>query len=467
MQLRPYQSDLVDRTRAALRSSRRVLVQLATGGGKTVIFSDIIRRATARGGRVLVLAHRREFIDQALNTLARNQIAAGVIMAQRPTDFSLPVQVASVQTLARRRIAWEPTIIIVDEAHHATATSYRGILGKWPSALVIGFTATPCRSDDSGLGDIFEQLICGPAAPDLIAGGYLKPVEMFSGSSVQGLRVRMGEFDTKQQADAEEKPKIIGDAVSEYAKICPGVPAIVFAVNVAEAERVAARFVASGWRARAVHGSSPDRAETLQMMADGELDVVTSCELIGEGTDIPRCGAVILLRATKSLGLYLQWCGRAMRPHKDYPTCYVLDHGGNARRFDIYPDDEIEWSLEKGLKHVKKKPRELMPGRCFTCLEMLPAPVAPICPLCEGPTRKPMAEQRYTAGELVRIEKRAAKAAAEAKRKAEREKNGRSLREWFAIAAKSGKPESWALQRHAAEQAELKARRIYEARMGI
>jgi len=356
--LRPYQSDIITRTRVALRTHRSVCIQLPTGGGKTVIFADIAARATDRDRRVLMLAHRKELIRQAAATLTRGAVAHSLIMPRETFRPDLLAAVASVQTLRKRSISpWSPDVIIVDEAHHAAADSYREILGRWPKAQIIGVTATPVRGDGRGLADIFGALVCGPTAADLIASGYLKPVEVYEGSALDDSALRKigGEFSAGSQENAAERPKLIGDAVHEYAKICPGLPAIAFCVSVAEAENVATQFQMAGWRARAVHGSSPDRTEILEALRDGRLDVVTSCDLIGEGTDIPRCACVILLRATQSIGLYLQMCGRGLRPHKDFSTCYVLDHGGNYARHQVLPDDAIEWTLEHGVRRSRKR----------------------------------------------------------------------------------------------------------------
>ena len=170
MQLRYYQQRAIADTRAAIAAgSRTPILVLPTGGGKTIIFSAIAQSAAAKGNRVLILVHRRELIHQTSSKLAWVGLDHGIIAAGvRPTDA--PVQVASVQTLARRlhRTNWQPGLIIIDEAHHATAGQWSRILEHWPSTYRLGVTATPCRLDGRGLGAAFDAMVLGPSVACLL-----------------------------------------------------------------------------------------------------------------------------------------------------------------------------------------------------------------------------------------------------------------------------------------------------------
>ena len=172
--LRDYQAKAVE----DIEKASRALYVLPTGGGKTVIATSIIERAVERGERVLMLTHRREILRQTSLKIAFDH---GLIQAGLNVDFEYPVQVASIQTLWARcmrtsKIPLPPAdIIIIDEAHHIAALTWRAILEAYPNAKRIGLTATPCRSDGRGLGNYFDELILGPQIPELIALKYLVP----------------------------------------------------------------------------------------------------------------------------------------------------------------------------------------------------------------------------------------------------------------------------------------------------
>jgi DNA repair protein RadD len=170
--LRQYQHDLIARIDAGMSTGlRRILVELPTGAGKTVVFTEKLRSASADGQQGLVLAHRRELVQQPSRKLHDLGLEHGIIAANFPGRPEEPIQVASIQTLhARavrsRKMELPPAdIVIVDEAHHATAQSWRSIIKAYPEATILGFTATPCRSDGRGLGGIFDVLVSGPSTP--------------------------------------------------------------------------------------------------------------------------------------------------------------------------------------------------------------------------------------------------------------------------------------------------------------
>ena len=389
--LRNYQNRDVNRLRQAFRIVRAALYVLPTGGGKTFCFSYITKNAAARGNRVWILVHRQELLLQSSESLSELGVEHGLIAPGHSPTTDL-VQVASVQTLVRRlgRIQ-PPDLIVIDEAHHANAASWAKVIEAYPQTRLLGVTATPCRMDGSGLGKhaggYFEEMIQGPTIAELIEQGYLSPPRVYappSGLDLSGVKSRYGDYVKKEMAAAVDRPKITGSAVEHYRRICPGVPAIAFCASVAHAEHVAAEFRGAGFRAASVDGTMHDsqRKGLIASLGNGRLQVLTSCDIVSEGTDIPVVGVAILLRPTQSTGLYLQQVGRALRTYPGKEYAVILDHVGNCHRHGL-PDDIREWSLEGTRKNGKKKKPEEKIDRVKQCERCyaVHAP-APKCPQC-------------------------------------------------------------------------------------
>lgn len=387
MILRDYQRRAVDDLRAAYaRGARAPLFVLATGGGKTFTFVYVAQNAVARGNRVLILVHRQELLMQASRSLSAMGVQHGLIAAGHPQTDE-PVQVASVQTLVRR-LARGPLsfdLIVVDESHHAVAGSWRKIIQSLPNARVLGVTATPIRSDGKGLRDVFDAMVLGPSIGELIALGYLVQPVVYAPPTpldLTGVRRRMGDFDQAQLAERLDKPAITGSAVGHYAKLCNGKPAIAFCVSVAHAQHVAEQFRAAGFRAQSIDGSMHDteRKRAIDDLGTGRLHVLTSCDIISEGTDIPVVSAAILLRPTQSMGLYLQQVGRTLRPALGKDRAIILDHVGNCHRHGM-PDADRQWSLD-GVQSTKRAANDNAPTlrQCEKCYAVfLPRAVCPEC----------------------------------------------------------------------------------------
>ena len=368
MQLRPYQSQLVTDIRLQYQLGRRsVLAVLATGGGKTVIFTHIAQSAAKKGNRVCILVHRQELLDQASRALTVMGVPHGLIAAGRGMDLSHAVQVASVGTIARRLHQLPQgflQLLVIDEAHHSNAGTWAKVVGHFNAAKLLGVTATPCRSDGRGLGEHYQSMVLGPSAAWLTEHGYLAPARVFAppGFDSTGLRKRMGDFDMTQAADRVQ----LGDCLSHYQQHLSGQTAIAFCCSVAHAEAVAGLFRSAGIAAASIDGSmdATTRRRLLSDLGDGRLKVLTSCQLIGEGVDVPSVGGCILLRPTASVALHLQMIGRCLRP-QDGKTAVVLDHVGNTLRLGHHLEDR-EWTLEG----VQKRDREAAPSvkvcpRCF------------------------------------------------------------------------------------------------------
>ena len=408
MNLRPYQQQLVTDIRLQYQlGHRKVLAVLPTGAGKTVCFSHIAQAAAKKGNRICILVHRAELLDQASRSLSSMSVQHGLIQANRAMDLSAAVQVASVQTLARRlhklpRDFFQ--LVIIDEAHHSNAGTWAKVLDHFQSAHVLGVTATPIRLDGRGLGEHYQAMVEGPSAAWLTDNGYLASARVLAppGFDTTGLRKRMGDFDTKE---AEHRiGTIMGDCLSHYRKHLNGQTAIAFCCSVAHAEAVAALFQCNGIPAASIDGSmdAGTRRELLSDLGTGRIKVLTSCALIGEGVDVPSVGGCILLRPTASTSLHLQMIGRCLRPSPGKAAAVVLDHVGNTLRLGHHLEPR-EWTLDG----LAKRDREAAPSvkvcpQCFAT-SMSAAQVCRECGHVFAPQET--RELKVVEGELVEMQR--------------------------------------------------------------
>jgi DNA repair protein RadD len=449
--LRDYQSRAIHDLRLAYRlGARAPLLVAATGCGKTVIFSAITAGAVERGRRVLILVHRRELIRQASAKLTHAGVTHGIIAAGfEPSDQA--VQVASVQTLARRLKlqTWQPDLIVVDEAHHAVAGTWSQILDHWPHALRLGVTATPVRRDGRGLGSMFDRLVLGPSVQDLTAQGFLTSAKIYlPASPVQlgKLRVRSGDYAPEEAAAALDKPTITGDVIEHFQRLGRGCSAIAFCCTTAHAEHVARQFCDSGITSQVLLGTTAveQREQALHDLATGALQVLVSVDVISEGTDVPSVGAAILLRPTQSEGLYLQQVGRVLRPAPGKTHALILDHVGNVHRHG-FPDDHREWSLDDARRRTRNGgPPAPAVRTCEVCFAAFKP--QPICPVCGAEcTPDPRRALKQVDGELQELKRVNAQLRQEERRKQGR---ARTIGQLLAIAHQRGYSPEWAYRVH-------------------
>lgn len=409
--LRPYQSAAVNGVRQAYAGGRRApLLVLPTGGGKTTIFSYVTSSAAAKSRCVYLVAHRAELVKQIAMTLARfgtrhRVIAPGPIVRQVQVeqfkafgrtfvDPQARVFVASVQTLVKRLDDYPPPdLIVIDEAHHLTMDSTWGrVVAAFPDAKLLPVTATPCRLDGKGLGlgegGFADDLIMGPTMRELIEAGFLSPYRIFAPPNaldLTGVRTRMGDYARDQLAGAVDKPSITGDSVAHYQRLTPGKRAVAFCVSVAHAQHVAADFMAAGVPAEFLDGTldALERDRIIKRFEAGLTLVLSSCDIISEGFDLPAIEVAILLRPTQSLSLYVQQVGRALRTFPGKVEAIILDHVGSVATHGL-PDEDREWSLD-GMKPKKKKAAndnepDVKISTCTQCFAVhAPAPECPAC----------------------------------------------------------------------------------------
>lgn len=351
--LRDYQQDLIAKTFNCWQAGQqRVMMQLPTGAGKTVIFSAIAAEFTARGERALVVAHREELLLQARDKLAAvASVPVGMIKAGYRPDPTAALQIASIQTLARRLDSLPPaTLLIIDEAHHSAANSYLELLQRYESAYVLGVTATPARIDGQGFKFIYDKLILGQSVSELIAAGHLCSYRLFAAPKAidtSGVNIVAGEYNQRQLAEAINTRLVLGDLIKTWRKYAHERKTVVFAVNVEHSKAIAAAYLAAGVPAEHLDGDTPalERAAILERFRLGQTLVLSNCGIVSEGFDVPSIEAIQCVRPTRSLNLWLQMLGRSLRPAPGKSHAIIIDHTQNWA-FHGLPDDEREWSLE-------------------------------------------------------------------------------------------------------------------------
>jgi len=331
MILRQCQLDAVEGVRAKFREKyKRVLLQAATGFGKTVVANYIMDGAVAKLGRVLFLAAQRELVHQAVNRISGR---CGVIMAgDKRTDPDAPVQVASVQTLLNRSIQFEPTLIFLDECSHSTAKSHQELLARFPDVPVVGLTATPVRNSGMGLGDYFDAMVQAMGIEDLIKHGWLVRPKHYAGPP-----------------NGKPLPDMFSDPIQAWMQYARGRATMAFCSSVEASKELAARATMAGIRARHIDGTTDDdiRDQIAAQLESGELEFVTNYQVYIEGVDIPKISCVILDRYFSNIAGYLQAVGRGLRTYPGKSDCIVLDHAGCIHSHGRV-DQNRKWVLTKG-----------------------------------------------------------------------------------------------------------------------
>lgn len=434
MDLRGYQTTSISDTSRALKTHKRVLLQCPTGGGKTVISGKMIHGSVGHGWRVMFLCHRDELVAQTSKTMTKLGVDHSFVASGYPANYKMPVLICMVQTLCNRvdKVA-APNIIFIDEAHHAVSASYKKVLDAYPNALVVGLTATPERLDGRGLDDIFNALVPGPSSRWLMDEGYLSDYRLWSHPppSVDAVKLKGGDYDQKSLSEIMSDSKLVGDMVEHYLELCPGERGVAFCVDVAHAIQTRDAFQAAGVRAEELDGTAPTdvRKAMIRAFREGDIDILTSVDLFGEGFDLPEMSVAILGRPTKSLGLALQQVGRTFRTvyadgydidtrdgrlaaiaNGPKPFAYILDHAGNfgPQRPHGMPDDDRAWTLE-GRKKSSKLSSGPAPKLCGKCFGSNPSGTKK-CRYCDFTFILTPREIEIEAGQLQEIQREAIRA---------------------------------------------------------
>ncbi|QWY83242.1 ATP-dependent helicase protein [Rhizobium phage RHph_X2_25] len=339
---------------------------MPTGAGKTKAATEIIKR---RSEPVWFVCHRQEIERQAAKAFAAAGIDFGVVSPRAEADLSKKVQIVSVGALAKRVNEMPaPAAVIWDECHHVAAKSWAKIREALSAASHLGLTATPERLDGKGLSEWFAELIVGPSTRELIDDGHLSEFRYFAPSDpdLRSAKLQAGDYKKSDIAKIMNTPVLIGDAVSEYKAKASGKRAIVFCASVEASQALVDRFNAEGVPARHIDGTTPDgeRDAAINALADGSIKVLSNVEVFTEGFDLPAIDVVFLLRPTKSLALFLQMIGRALRKADGKDEALIFDHAGLWLDHGWFADP-ISWSLDGGAQ--KRRFATMGDGRLRRC----------------------------------------------------------------------------------------------------
>jgi superfamily II DNA or RNA helicase len=341
--LRPYQEEALMALLAA-RAGGRALCVLPTGTGKTCIFSHLAHTLRVP---TLVLAHRKELLEQARQKLLRyfNEAEIGIVGAGY-SQWDSPIIVGNIQTLRNhleRLRAKDIRLVICDESHHATYNNtYAQVFAATPSAFIVGFTATPERLDGKSIVDIFGNPVYERNIRDMVQEGWLcdlRGIVVRSRASLDNVQKRMGDFSEEQLArelDEETRNQLVVEA---YLRHASGKRAICFAINVAHAHHIASRFNEQEIAAIALDGKTPteEREYALEQFGKGKLQILVNCELFTEGFDAPFVECIIMARPTLSHSLFLQMIGRGTRIYDGKQECLILDIADNCSKHKLAP----------------------------------------------------------------------------------------------------------------------------------
>lgn len=337
-ELRPYQLAAIEAVEARFAAGERAtLVVLPTGTGKTVLFAELARRRVTAGHRALVLAHRTELLTQARAKLEAVGVHAAIEQGPQRAGQA-DVVVASVQTLRGPRLAtWSPgafDVVIIDEAHHATATTYRAIVDHFAGARILGVTATPDRADGQGLGPIFQSVAYSYDLGAAIRDGYLAPIRARRVKlevDLDKVKTTAGDLNQGQLGAAMTDPAVIEATARALLDTVGARRTVLFSVTVAHAALlVDALNLHRPGCARWVSGESADdeREAAARDLSTGRVQIVANAALWTEGFDCPAIEAVAIARPTKSRGLFTQMVGRGTRLHPGKADCLVVDFAG-------------------------------------------------------------------------------------------------------------------------------------------
>jgi superfamily II DNA or RNA helicase len=403
--LRQYQVDSInDLRKAILKGHKRIVLQLATGGGKTTIASEMIRKANEKGKKCLFLADRIELVEQTSRRLDYEGIDHGIIMADNPRYKPHSInQVCSPQTLARRPVP-RADLVIIDECHVAYNV-HRKMMEAMPNTVFIGLSATPFTK---GLGKMYSNLVVGATTAKLTDEGYLVPVKVFAPSKPDLTKIRTiaGDYDEKELFARVNKPKLVADIVDTWIKRAENRPTIGFAVNVLHSQSLCEQFKDRGIRAAHIDAYMPkkEREQIVKDFKEGYIKVLFNVGILDKGFDYPEASCLIMARPTKSLMLYIQQAGRVLRTHSSKEDAIILDHAGNTQAHG-FVTDELPQELDDGTKRKVERTAKAEKEKVTLCpsCAYVKKRHEYTCPCCGFVPKKKDAGIDVEAGDLLEV----------------------------------------------------------------
>ena len=374
--LRPYQQKAKKEVFDSWDKVGSVMFQMPTGTGKTRLFTSIIHDINEysllrrEAVKIVIIAHRTELIDQIDESLARYKVAHGIIAGGREKDYTLPVQVASIQTLTNVHNIVDAErlnaqFVIIDEAHHALAATYKKLWQMYPDAKFLGVTATPWRMNHQSFTDLFDTIILSMPIKDFIKQGYLSTYKYYSLRDESSIKKRIGEieidrFGEYKEASMEEKMdigSIRAQLLNSYLMFARGKRGIIYAININHAKHICQEYKDAGFKAVSIDSKTPatERKDLVEKFKKKEIDIIVNVDVFSEGFDCPDIEFIQLARPTLSLVKYLQQVGRGLRPTKYKENCVILDNVGMYANFGL-PDEHRQWNFYFLGKNVADSP---------------------------------------------------------------------------------------------------------------
>jgi superfamily II DNA or RNA helicase len=330
----------------AFVAHRSVLVVSPTGSGKTVIGTAIVRHHWRRSLRTLFVAHRRELILQSaekLRIIGKQEV--GIVMPGHEQKLHCAIQVGTIQTLLAKGFPESIDLVVLDEAHHYNADDWSVVFTRYPNAKFLGLTATPMRSDGRPLGDMFEVMIVAESYSNLLEAGYIVPCRIY------------------QPERGMKSNEVAQDPLVAYRTFGNGTCAFGYASRVEQCDTLAGRFSDAGIPSRVIEAGTKrgERDESLRLFRDGSVRVLWNVYTLTEGVDVPEAGCAIIARQMLHAGMYLQTCGRVLRPAPGKLEAIIIDLSG-ATLLHGFPTEDREYSLDgTAIKRTSAEPLRVCP----------------------------------------------------------------------------------------------------------
>lgn len=385
IKLRPYQETIINSLRNSIKlGNKKIVLCSPTGSGKTIMFTYMIKEHLEKGGSVLLFTHRKELLNQAGGTFSKFDLNPELITAGSNPDLTKNLHVSMIETFSRRKKEYcdfikKKSLIVIDEAHLNTFTKIFDYIDK--NTFVIGATATPYRKgkDTPALSEFYTDIVQEIDTPELLSLGFLSPAHTY------GVKVDLSKAKKKGDdynlTDYYDKNKTYKGVVSNWKRIADNTKTILFSSNIESSITVCNEFKANGYNAKHIDGNTPknERESILEWFDKTPNAIICNCGILNAGFDQPDIETIILYRATTSLPLFLQMCGRGSRLSPNKTHFNILDFGNNISRLN-YWEHPRKWSLEKDKKRQTKEDAINL-KECKKCSALVSLSVK-ICPYC-------------------------------------------------------------------------------------